>query len=205
VNKLKKFFKRYEFRRKAVHIISGILVLLFINWDNDFVQENLVYIFLAGLIITILFSIYTKYKHPYFILNILKLFEKPKDIRKYPCKGAVYYFTGVLITILLFPRDIASASIAILTIGDPMAHFFGSYYGKKKLIINRKKLLEGTLAGTLFGTLAASIFVPWPLAFFGAAFGMMAEAVELEFFRLDDNFFIPFISGIVMVLIKSVL
>ncbi len=202
---LKNFFSKYEFRRKTVHFVLGILFVIFINLDHYLLKEQLELILCVTLILALCLSIYTRYKRPLLILRFLYLFDKPKDLRKFPGKGAVYYLIGVLISIALFDRNVASASILILAVGDPMAHIISRYYGKRKIIINNKKLLEGTLAGTLFGTIAASFFVPWDIAFFGAAFGMMAEAVELELFNLDDNFFIPFVSGLVMTVIKSLL
>ena len=202
---LKNFFKKYEFRRKAVHFVLGILFVLFINLDHYILKEQLELILVIVLFLAICLSIYTQYKRPRLILKFLYWFDKPKDLQKFPGKGAVYYLIGTLISIALFNRYIASASILILAVGDPMAHIIGRYYGKRKIIINKKKLLEGTLAGIFFGTIAASFFVPWYIAFFGAAFGMMAEAIELELLRLDDNFFIPFVSGLIMTLITSIM
>ncbi len=205
MNLLKNFSGTYEFRRKTVHFILGIFFVIFINLEVYFVKSYLELILLAFLIIAVSLSIYCKYKKPKMIMFFLELFDKPKDLEKFPGKGAVYYLIGAFISILLFDRRIASAAILILAVGDPMAHLFGRYYGKRKLIINEKKLLEGTLGGTFLATIAASFFVPWPIAFFGAAFGMMAEAVELEFLNLDDNFFIPFVSGGVIKIIQLLL
>ena len=200
---VKKFFRKYEFRRKTVHFVLGILFVILINLNHYFVKEQLEVLLIIALFLVICLSIYTQYKRPRLILQFLYWFDKPKDLRKFPGKGAVYYLIGALLAIALFDRDIASAAILILAVGDPMAHIVGRYYGKRKIVINKKKLLEGTLAGTFFGTIAASFFVPWHIAFFGASFGMMAEAIELELFNLDDNFFIPFVSGLVMTLIMS--
>ena len=110
-----------------------------------------------------------------------------------------------MVAVVWFDKSIASASIIILAVADPISHIIGRFYGKTKILINHKKLLEGTMAGTIAGTIAASFFVPWPVAFFGASFGMMAEAIELELFHLDDNFFIPFVSGMVMSVIIGML
>ncbi len=181
----------------------GVFFVILINHDNLFIQENLIFLFLILLILAITLSIICKYLKPKPIMFLLRLFDKPRDFERFPGRGAIYYLTGVMISLLLFDKNTASASILILAFGDPAAHFIGRYYGKTKIIINKKKLLEGTLGGTFFATLAAAFFVPWPVAFFGAAFGMMAEAVELEVLNLDDNFFIPFVSGLVITLIKT--
>ncbi len=188
------FLNNYSVRRKLVHLFIGLFFVLVIN----FADVNLQLFFLSGLICALILSIYTKYMKPKLIFSLLSLFDKPQDLEKFPGKGAVYYLIGILLAVTFFEKDIASASIMILVLGDPAAHFIGRYYGRTKLLVNNKKLLEGTLAGTFFGMLGALMFVPFPVAFFGSAFGMMAEAIELEILNLDDNFFIPIVSGIVM-------
>ncbi|MBN2368219.1 phosphatidate cytidylyltransferase [Candidatus Woesearchaeota archaeon] len=203
--KLKNFFNEYEFRRKSVHLLVGIVFVFIINLDHYIIIEQLEIILVAALFLSLILSIYTKYRRPKLIISFLELFDKPNDLEKFPAKGMVFYIIGILASIALFDRATASASILILAFGDPAAHLIGRYYGKRKIIINPKKLLEGTIAGIFFGTLAASLFVPFPIAFFGAAFGMMAEAFELEVLHLDDNFFIPFVSGLVMTLIEALL
>ncbi len=195
---IKAFFSTFEFRRKAVHLLLGLLFIALINTKNVFLERYMALIFAVALAAAISLSAVCKYLKPRLLMRFLEIFDKPKDLEKFPGKGAVFYLMGMLSTLLLFDRKIASAAIIILAVGDPVAHFFGRYYGKTKHIINKKKLLEGTLAGIFFGGLAASLFVPWPFAFFGAAFGMIAEAVELELINLDDNFFIPLVAGGVM-------
>ncbi|MEK6917045.1 MAG: hypothetical protein AABW92_04845 [Nanoarchaeota archaeon] len=195
-------FNSYVLRRKTVHFTLGILFVVFINSSFINYDTNLVFILLIGVIFSLLASWYIKQKQPKRILSFLALFDKPKDLKNFPAKGAVFYLIGLLAAVVLFDKEITSASILILAVGDPTAHFIANYYGKTKTIINKNKLLEGTLAGTLAGAIAALYFVSLPLAFFGAAFGMMAEAVELEMFNLDDNFFIPFVAGLTMSLIK---
>lgn len=183
----------------------GIVFVIIINLNVSIINSYLNQLVLTALIFATALSFYTKYFKPVFIMKLLRFFDKPRDLIKFPGKGAVFYLIGVLISVSLFEKNIASASILILAVGDPIAFFVGTYFGKKRLIINKRKLLEGTLAGTLFGTIAATFFVPMPIAFFGAAFGMIAEAIEFEFFHLDDNFFIPLVSGITMQIIYSLL
>jgi len=199
----KGFFKSYQVKRKLLHIIFGCFFVWFINLDYFVIKEQLEVLIVAFIALSLIVSIYIRYKRPKFLLKVISHFDKPRDMLKFPMRGSIYYLIGVLMSIAFFSRKIASASILILVIGDPAAFFFGNYYGKKRLLINRRKLLEGTIAGVIFGTFAASIFVSWPIAFFGAAFGMIAEAIELKLFNLDDNFSIPFVSGLTMTLLQS--
>jgi dolichol kinase len=198
-----RFYMSFEFRRKFTHFLTGVAFVSLFSISCFY--DNAASIILFLLVASIIMSIICKYLKPKTIMLMLQLFDKPKDFERFPGKGAVYYLSGILVSVLFFEKNIASASIIILAVGDPAAHFFGRYFGKTRLVINERKLLEGTLAGVFFGSIAASFFVPYPLAFFGAAFGMIAEAVELELFNLDDNFFIPFVSGIVMAGIASLI
>lgn len=200
---MRTFFQEYHFRRKFLHFSLGIFIVFLMN--SGYLELYVKHILVAGLVTALVLSIIVRYLKPKFLIKALELFDKPEDIEKFPGKGAIYYIVGAVISIFLFNKDIASASILILTFGDPTAFVIGKYYGKKRIVINKNKLLEGTMAGVFLGTAVASIFVPFPVAFFGAAFGMMAEAVELKFMKLDDNFFIPFVSGVVMTLIQSLL
>ncbi len=194
---LKEFYKKYEFRRKTVHFVLGLFLVFFINLQ--FLTKPILLLLLSSaFIITFGLSVYTKFKKPKSIISFLSLFDKPKDLKKFPARGAVFYLVGVIVVLTLFERHVASASILILAVGDPISHIVGRYHGKTRIIVNKNKLLEGTLAGIFFGTVAASFFVPVPIAFFGAAFGMIAEAFELEVIKLDDNFFIPLVSASVM-------
>ena len=195
---LKKYFSSYEFRRKAAHIIGCLLVVILINIDMGIIYAYLNLILLGLILALIMMSMAVKYRLFRPIAILFEFFDKPKDFSRFPGKGGIYYLTGILITVLLFDRDIASASIIILALGDPAAHLIGKYYGKTKLIINKKKVLEGTLAGTVMGLLGALFFVPFHIAFIGAACGMAAETVELEYLNMDDNFVIPIVAGTVM-------
>jgi dolichol kinase len=199
--KLREFFQRYEFRRKIVHLLVGMVSLFAIGM---FTKIQLMVGLLMAIIISLTFSIYTRYKKPVMILNILSYFEKPRDLMRFPGKGAVYYFVGVLASVTFFETNVAKAAIMILALGDPTAFLIAKFYGRTKLAVNKNKVLEGTLAGTFFGTLGSMFFVPLPIAFFGAAFGMMAEAIELQL-NLDDNFVIPIVSGVVMTILVSLI
>ncbi|MFH2020969.1 MAG: phosphatidate cytidylyltransferase [archaeon] len=185
----------HDSRRKLVHIGLGTLFVVFIPF---IAQERYILILLGMMVLALLLSIFTKYKKPKLIINFLKYFDKPKDLANFPGKGAVYYLISAFIAISLFEKNIASAALIILAVGDPAAYFFGRYYGKNKIIINPRKLLEGTLAGIFFGTLAASLFIPFKIAFFGAVAGMIAEAIDLEGLNLDDNLTIPLTAGLVL-------
>ncbi len=107
--------------------------------------------------------------------------------------GAQTYFAaGSLVCILLYSKDIAVASIAVLVIGDSVAAIVGKAIGKHR--IYRKKTLEGTLACLLASFGICILLLPATIALPGALGGATTEL----FSRFNDNFSIPVITGAVM-------
>lgn len=194
-NKLK-----FEIRRKTFHILIGI-ILIFLIYRNMIDAEIIFFILIFGIILSL---ICRKYEIPV-ISKALKFFDRKENMKKFPGKGAIFFFIGVLLAVKLFPKDIALASIAILTIGDSLSHIFGLYFGKTKNFFgNGEKMLEGTIFGMLFGFLAAILFVVWYEALIASIIAMIAEAVEFELNKnpVDDNVVVPLVSGTVMILIR---
>lgn len=109
----------------------------------------------------------------------------------------------------LFEKDIALASLMVLTFGDSISHLVGGQFGQIRNIFNgkSKKLLEGTIAGTIAGTLTALLFVPFPEAFIGSFAAMIAEVVQVDLNEreVDDNLIVPIVAGTVMFLIRTYL
>jgi dolichol kinase len=198
---LQSFLGTLEFRRKTAHILFGIFFVLLIN--TEFFQPYLLYLVTFALICAISLSLIVKYYKPNFIMLFLEKFDKPRDLKTFPGKGAVFYVAGVLVSLLLFDTRVASASILILALGDPAAQFVGSRFGRIKLMKSRK-VLEGTIAGIVFGTVGASFFLTWSLAFLGSLFGMLIEIIDLEGTKLDDNLLIPVVAGAAITLFSTV-
>lgn len=121
----------------------------------------------------------------------------------------IFLFTGSLLALQLFDRDIALASIMILALGDSVGHLFGAKFGRLRNIFNWRgsKLFEGTLMGSAAGFVGAVLFVPIPHAFFGSFGAMAAEVVKIELndTALDDNMVVPLVAGTVMLLMRMYL
>ena len=64
--------------------------------------------------------------------------------------------------------------------------------------------MEGTIAGTISGFLAALLFVPFTPAFLGSFAAMVAEVVQIDLnqSQIDDNLIVPLVAGTVMYLVK---
>lgn len=188
-----------EHKRNIFHAGLGILLIILLYYDivTGFI---LFFILCSGLLL----SFFSKHYDIPGIKWFLDNFER-NDV--HPGKGAICYLIGVILALYLFPKDVALASIAILAVGDSLSHYIGSNHGKIKHPLNKEKLIEGSIAGTVAGFLAAWLFVSPSEAFFAALLAMIAEAVEIELNNqlVDDNISIPLVAGAVILLIRKVL
>lgn len=134
--------------------------------------------------------------------------ERPSIIEKYPAKGALLFFVGALLSLLLFKfsLDIAAASIMVLALGDSFSTLAGRHFGEHRIFYNNDKSWEGTVVGFAAAFLGALLIIPPLLAFVGAFIGMVAESVPIRLgssVNLDDNITIPVFSGITMSLASA--
>lgn len=143
--------------------------------------------------VEILFQLDKKYN----IFFFSALFKRCK--RKEDERGFVYFFIGIILTLIIFQFNIAiaNAAILILLFGDSASTIVGRRWGKIKLPFQNKKTLEGSLAFILVGLTVSLTQVPLLPAFLGVIFGALAEAYS----PVDDNIPIPLVSAFVMSLI----
>jgi len=190
---------RFEIRRQAFHICLGliIVVLLIPNILNSLI---LFIILISGILISILSK---KFKIPV-IYSFLRIFERKHTLKTFPGKGTISFLIGCLLALQLFDRDIALASIMVLTFGDSVSHLFGWHMGRKKHPLNHLKSIEGNIAGAITGFIGAMFFIS-PLHALLASFGAMtAEAVELKMNNriIDDNIIVPLVAGTIIYLMR---
>ena len=189
-----------ELHRKLFHLIMGVVTVALIYYEI----LSAFAIFLI-IIVGILLSFLTKRVRLPIISLFVDHFERDTQKSSFPGRGAIFFFVGALLALKLFDKNIALASIMVLTLGDSISHMVGAQYGKMRNIFNgdSNKLLEGTHAGTIVGFLGALIFVPVPEAFLGCLAAMIAEVMKIDFNdkTIDDNMIIPLVAGTVMLLV----
>jgi phytol kinase len=196
---------RTEVGRQIIHAGTGITLAALYYFD---ILSPLA--MLLGIIVGILLSFICKRVDNFPIVGwFLKNYERNEERKSFPGKGLVFYFAGVLLVMQLFEKDIAIAAILILALGDSVSHLYGAKFGKIKNLFNGdgKKLLEGTLAGTVAGALGAMLFISIPEAVIGSFAAMMFEVVKIDFNdkTLDDNIIVPLVAGTVIFLLRAYL
>ena len=118
--------------------------------------------------------------------------------------GNPYYIFGAFLSVLLFEKGIALASLCFVACGDLAASIIGKKRGRIRI---KKKSLEGSL-GFLFACLLVGIFLlvlRLKLAFGILLIGALtASIVELFSPGRKDNLTVPLFSGLIMQIIRSI-
>ncbi|MBI3052375.1 phosphatase PAP2 family protein [Candidatus Woesearchaeota archaeon] len=181
-----------EVRRQAFHIALG-LSIAYLAYRGIVTAPVLAVVLAAGLLLS---QAASRVRIP-LVSRIIELFERPRDIAVFPGRGAFFLVLGCMLSLVLFPRDVALASVMILSLGDSFSHLVGRFFGRTPQPFS-VKLVEGTVAGMAAGFLGALLFIGVWEALFAAFFAMLAEAVELGFHRsfLDDNVLVPVVAGV---------
>lgn len=191
----------FEWNRQLFHIFLGIAIVALLTYGL-LDKEEILIIIVVGIVLSYLSK---KVKIP-IILQLLQRFERKEDLKKFPGKGMIFYFMGVYFSLLIFPKEVAMASIMVLALGDSISHLYGLHFGKIKHPLSKTKFLEGTIAGFLAGFIGALVFLPWHEAFFASLAAMIVEAIEIKIGaeQVDDNLIMPFVAGAVVWLVRLV-
>jgi len=186
-----------EIKRKILHILIGIIGIFLLIYDiiNSFI---IFIILILGIFLSILSL---KIQIP-LISWFLNTFERQQDKNELPGRGIIFAVAGSLLVLQLFQKNIALASISILTFSDPVSYLIGKIFGKTKSILNKSKNIEGNIAAALIGSLLAMFFVPFYLAAIGSLTAMLFEllTIKIQDIKIDDNLIIPLVAGTIMFL-----
>ena len=188
-----------EILRKLCHILFGVLIVAGLQTiEQSIFIRLLLVIFLFLILITI---VNLKYK-----IKILDKIRKENE-KQFPLKGAIFFLVSTAIVVLLFPRDIALASILVLTFGDSVSYFAGFFGAKYKINPFRKwKSLFGTFCSMVVAFLFAIIVIDPLSAAIGAFFGMIAEAISIKLGEndADDNLVVPLAAATAMYFLSRI-
>ncbi|MFP4655973.1 MAG: diacylglycerol/polyprenol kinase family protein [Candidatus Woesearchaeota archaeon] len=188
-----------EVKRQLFHFIMGIFIIFSVILFSNFqVAVSLTLVLIVGGVLSLL----TKAGKTNLLDFFLEHFDRDDDKKLFPGKGAFFYIFGCTMVLFIFPENVALASIAILAVGDSVSHLAGTYIRKHMRDDGLPKVIEGTLFGIILSSIAASFFVDPLFAFIASAMAMAAETTEDVMFRLDDNFYIPLIASVTILLLR---
>ena len=88
---------RIEIKRRMFHLVSGLFLVGLISYNIlDFKVAFVL------LIIAFILSFAAKKMNVPLISWFLKKFDRPRDYKRFPGKGSVFYLVGVFLVLLLF-------------------------------------------------------------------------------------------------------
>jgi glycerol-3-phosphate acyltransferase PlsY len=180
--------------RRLFHAANGtILVLLLLLFP---IPDAVVVTALGVLLATLVFLDVVRLTQPgvnRVFFRTFILLVSPREAKK--VASSTWYVLGMLLALLLFPRNVALAGILTLALGDPAAAFIGSRFGRRKLGTG-SVMGSTTFALVAFAVLA--LFVPWPAA---AVAALVTATVEVLPLPVDDNLSIPLVASCVLLLL----
>ncbi|MBT4033207.1 MAG: phosphatidate cytidylyltransferase [Candidatus Marinimicrobia bacterium] len=178
----------HELIRKAIHLSSSIIPLSYwFLFEKHFTLQIVIVLALGFLT-----ADYLRLKSGGIERLFMRIFGSAlRQHEKKNLTGATYVFTGSVVAIFLFPKEIAVPALLILSISDTLAALIGIPFGKHKFL---KKSLEGSTAFFISTLVILALFFPESIIvnIIIAAIVTLAEAYPMN---LDDNFLIPILSG----------
>jgi len=181
--------------RKLLHLITAFFPILYIYIPR---KEMLILLFTLT-VLSYLVDILRLEIKPFgiFFYSIFKklLWEKEKGL----FTGASTYLLSAFLSIFLFSKSIAITVLLFLSVGDTVAYFIGTRFGK--VVLLREKTLEGSLS-CLFICVVISLLIPHLPLSVKIAGAIGASLVELFPFGVDDNLLLPLVSGLIMEVLK---
>ncbi len=180
-----------EIKRKIVHLATLILPIGYALTSEEIVLLFLLPFFLCYLFIDLLRHFHSGMAslfQKYFFERVLREEEKRNLM------GSTYFLFSSLLTILLFPKSIAIASLLILTLSDTAGALVGKWIGKVRIF---RKTLEGSMAFLL-----SSLVIVWSYPqlnhLTGSLAALGATLIEVLPIQVDDNLTIPIVAGTIM-------
>ncbi|KAK6346991.1 hypothetical protein TWF696_007083 [Orbilia brochopaga] len=145
----RKLIHRHEIPRKALHVSIGFLVL---HLYRTGVQPAVIAPVLGYALIPIVSADVLRFLSPSFnwlYIRVLGALMRESEFSGW--NGVIWYMIGTWTVLVVFPKDIATLSILLLSWCDTAASTFGRAFGRYTPRIRRGKSLAGSLAALLVG------------------------------------------------------
>ncbi len=189
---------KQEIIRKFIHISSGIVISVLYTFS----EKDLLIISLLFTLFIILFLEVLRFRG---MVSVPFL----RDREKKKIGGHAFFMLGAFISILLFDKQIAIASILMLAIGDAAS---GLAQAVKRRTLDREEAYKRGIKppDVILIMLSVSFLVGYytidslTIAISGAIGATIADGVHLRIYgiSIDDNLTIPLYSGFLMSLVS---
>jgi dolichol kinase len=193
-----------EIKRKLVHFLAAFYILGYVLLPRKIIL--LIVGSILGIIILIELLRFISPSLNKFLFSTIGKFMSYRSVEYINPSGLIYTFSGAFFTMLLFKRkEIIVLSLCYQVFGDSMAALVGTAVGRIKIM--KSKTVEGSIACFLTCLLCAYIVIP-PYehkAIVMLISAIVATLIELfPFPKPSDNFWLPFISAVLLKYLFSV-
>ena len=195
---------RYEFARKAIHLSSLLIPLIY--WHIGRKQALLILApMTAGFFLVDISKHFVPFLSTWYhstFGTMLRHHELSRE--RLHLNGATWITLAALVLVAFFPKTIAVASFAMVSVSDTVAALVGKRYGQHRF---GQKSFEGSFAFFASAILVVAVIpgLPLPVGAVMALAGTIVEALALKIagFRIDDNFSVPLTGAIAGVLASA--
>ena len=182
-----KEYERLELKRKLIHLLNGSTIAYATYYLLPIIGKKILWPLIIALA---LMHVMPKITPKLRLMNeLMRHFERKKDINSFPFKGAIFFGYGITFPILLLDGSYAVAIILILSVGDSFSNLIGRRFGKHKI---GDKSLEGALGFASTAWIASSFLINPAHSLILSIFGAFIELLSFA----DDNLTIP--SGLTL-------
>lgn len=183
-----------EVRRKLVHIWAGAVPFLA---GIAFLPTIVFLVSLTGLYT--LSEVGRLNGRPIPLLGSVTMACIRNEERRRLVVGPITMALGVIMSLLLFPDNVALVVIWILAFADTAATLVGKTWKGQPLPYNRSKTVAGSLTFFLVAYFCTLFYFPPLSALFVALTSSILESLPLK----DDNIFMPLGAGMVLIVLAS--
>jgi len=188
---------RYEFARKAIHLSSLLIPLIY--WHIGRKQALLILApVTAGFLLVDVFKQFVPFIATWYHATfgtMLRHHELNRE--RLHLNGATWITLAAFVLIAFFPKTIAVAAFAMVSVSDTVAALVGKKFGRHFF---GHKSFEGSLA-FFISAIPIVALIPgllFPVGIVMAVAGTLTEAMVLKIggFRIDDNLSVPVVGAI---------
>ena len=200
-NTTSKSYKK-EICRKSLHLSSLWMPILIYFVPKMYAAGVFAFILLADFCME--YGNYKKNKIAQKLFRIFSFILRKREMQKQKLTftGSIYVLMSALICTLIFPKNIAVISLAVMLVSDTFAALVGKAFGMHKIYQN--KSIEGSLAffvsAVLIMFICRSLYPFSAVCVFACLIATLVELFE-NLIKIDDNLSIPLCIGAILSLL----